>query len=107
MTGVFGSDIKSFIVSAAVGVTAFLAEHDKSLDRLWRLIGALGTILSISWGIYKSWYYAERNLPTRIEEFLARNDDRLQEARSILLARIIHRYQRCDSMDGDEAIVLA
>jgi tetratricopeptide (TPR) repeat protein len=84
-SGAFGEEMRQLLRAAWQDLNAFLETNEKQLDRVWRAIGALGTILSASWAIYKSWYYAEHNLPTRLAQFLVRNEQRLENARKALL----------------------
>lgn len=69
-------------------ISNFLQAHGTALDQLWKFLGGIGTILSGCWAIYKSWRFAESNMPKRIEEFLLKCDERLNEARPILLALV-------------------
>lgn len=60
-------------------------------DRIVRVLGATGTALTAAFGVYKGIYYADRNLPERLKQLLARADQRLQHDRQPLLAAIAER----------------
>ena len=59
--------------------------HGEKLERIARVLGALGTVMTATFGIYKAVYYADRNLPERLTQFLAQSDQRLMDVRSVLL----------------------
>ena len=86
--GIFGEPVERELKAAGSGLAAFLAANDAAIDRLWKLLSGIVTILSGCWAIYKSWRYAEINLPQRIEEFLKNIDARLDRIRPMLLDSI-------------------
>lgn len=86
--GVFQEALGEPFTGTWVKVRRFLTDNGTALDQLWKVLGGLATILSGCWAIYKSWRYAESNLPKRIEEFLQKCDKRLEHVRPILLATI-------------------
>jgi len=58
------------------------------LDRLARVLGAVGTALTAAFGVYKGIYYADRNLPERLKQLLGRADEHLKHSREPLLAAV-------------------
>lgn len=58
------------------------------LDRIARVLGAIGTALTAAFGVYKGIYYADHNLPERFKQFLQRADEKLRGDRKPLLAAI-------------------
>jgi hypothetical protein len=62
--------------------------HFETVDRAVRVLGAAGTAATAAFGVWKSLRYAERNLPQRLREFLAKTELRLLQDRSPLLAAI-------------------
>lgn len=79
--GYLGDDMKDFVQGTYRNIDAFLQIHEKQIDRFWKMMGALGTILSVGFAIYKWWHGSEANFPYRLAEFLQRNDARLRAAR--------------------------
>ena len=62
--------------------------HSEFLERLARVLGALGTLMTAAFGVYKGIYYADRNLPERLMQLLERTDQRLLGDRQPLLAAV-------------------
>jgi len=60
----------------------------ETVDRFARVLGATGTAITAAFGVYTGLYYARRNLPQRLREYLARTDERLLRDRAPLLAAI-------------------
>jgi hypothetical protein len=65
--------------------------HGEMLERIAKVLGALGTVMTAAFGIYKAVYYADRNLPERLAQLLERTDDKLMGSRAPLLAAIENR----------------
>ncbi len=64
---------------------AQLVRHGEWVERMARLLGALGTALTAAFGVYKGIYYADRNLPERLKVALQKTDERLRRDRVPLL----------------------
>lgn len=60
------------------------------LDRIARVLGAIGTALTAAFGVYKGIYYADHNLPERFKQFLQRADEKLRGDRKPLLLSPSH-----------------
>ncbi len=83
--GHFGETTRSIIVFTFQNIDDFIKAHQDALDRFWKLMGAIGTIASVSLAIYKTWRNLESNFPYRLAEFLNRNDKKLTLARPLLI----------------------
>ena len=86
--GGFGPETQKVIASAYTTIVNFLNGNDKEIGRLGILVGALGTVFSGSYAIYKVLYFAEKRMPQRIEEFLEHNERHLLDAGPMLLRAI-------------------
>ena len=62
--------------------------HSEFLERLARVLGAVGTLMTAAFGVYKGIYYADRNLPERLMQLLERTDQRLLGDRQPLLSAV-------------------
>ena len=58
------------------------------LEQLARVLGAIATLMTAAFGVYKGIYYADRNLPERLTQLLSRTDQRLVGDRQPLLAAV-------------------
>lgn len=92
--GHFGVDLQLLVAGTYSNIDGFLEANEKKVDRFWKVLGALGTIASLAFAIYKAWANAERNFPQRLREFLERNDPRLFDARHKLVDIISDRRRR-------------
>lgn len=88
--GWLGGEARERARSIIDPVFALLPNYEV-LDRLARVLGATGTALTAAFGVYKGIYYADRNLPERLKQVLARTDERLRKDRQPLLAAINDR----------------
>lgn len=75
-TGVFGEPAQTSILWLLYKLRAFYWHHEGDLNFAARTIGFIGTALGAVWTVHKGWHYAERNLPTRLNEL----NDRWKEA---------------------------
>jgi hypothetical protein len=60
----------------------------EKLERMVRLLGATVTAITAALGVYTGIYYAKRNMPARVREYLAEADQRLLADRTPLLAAV-------------------
>ncbi len=64
----------------------FLDKYYASLALIAQYTAPIFTIAAGSYAIYQKYHFAERNMPKRIEEFLAREDKRLTDSRSAVFS---------------------
>ena len=85
--GWLGKPIQGAIRDALDPLSGRIPNHE-FLDRLARVLGAVGTALTAAFGVYKGIYYADRNLPERLKQLLGRADERLKRSREPLLTAV-------------------
>ena len=86
--GLLGAEAASGTAAAWSEIRGFLVHNDRPVTQLVGVTGVIGTFFSGGWAIYKIWHFAEVRMPQRIAEFLAHNDQRLDEIRPMLIAAI-------------------
>jgi hypothetical protein len=68
--GLLGEDAQAQFRSLWVPLIAFYEAHKTAVDIAGAVLGAVASAVTAAFAIYKSWYYAEFNLPDRLREFI-------------------------------------
>lgn len=87
-TGIFGTGAETWAKRILGKAKELYSENGELLRYALAAFGALTTLLSGGWAIFKLWHFSERHMPQRIEEFLDRNAILLDGARPMLLKSI-------------------
>jgi hypothetical protein len=82
--GWLGPELQAICVRLFEPLTSKL-QHAESMERVARVLGAVGTLLTAAVGVYKGIYYADRNLPERLMNLFRQTDERLSRDRAPLL----------------------
>ncbi len=76
--GVLGSDLEARMSA----LWAELSNYQALIAKAFAIIGAIGSFLVGAFGLYRTWHYAEMNLPMRLQEFSARWQEAVLSSRS-------------------------
>ncbi|MEQ1715155.1 MAG: hypothetical protein ABL907_04095 [Hyphomicrobium sp.] len=87
--GWFGPSLQVLTREAADELFGYYAGNETGFNLAFRGIGLSGTILTGAYSIYKVWYYAERNLPKRLVDFIEHVESKIiVDDRNLLLAQV-------------------
>jgi tetratricopeptide (TPR) repeat protein len=86
--GTFGTSAEGWATDILRKAADLHTREGEPLKYGLAVFGALTTLLSGSWGVFKLWHFAEQRMPQRIEEFLLHNERHLIEAGPALLRAI-------------------
>jgi hypothetical protein len=84
-TGFLGDAWQNKLLSILRSSSTFYANHKDTIDLSFKTIGLLGSGIAGVFALHKGWFYAEQNLPKRLEEYLKRTNARSITTRKILI----------------------
>ena len=68
--GWWGAPAQAWLQSTTEPWIIFYQANEAASDLFVRSLGLAGTVLTGVYGLYKAYYYAERNLPKRLDDFI-------------------------------------
>ncbi len=76
--GYLGEDARVWVSWGVAQAT----EHRSAIEKAFAFIGAIGTLTISAFGVYKTWHFAEINLPIRLEELTSQWHDAVIRGRT-------------------------
>ena len=95
-TGILGPETQGTIQSRWNELATSYANNKVVADWILTLMGAVISAGSGAFAIYKSWYYAEINLPKRLQQLIEKDLEILQRNRPALVAAFTRRVGQTD-----------
>jgi hypothetical protein len=83
--GMLGESFSASLMRHTGALRLFYADHKEFIDPALKWVGFWISLYGAIWTVHKSWHYAERNLPARLEELNARWKDQVVRGRVVRL----------------------
>jgi len=87
-TGMLGEGAQTWLRSQYAPIVPWYREHSEALELAVKWIGAAFSAVFAVFAVYKSYYYAEFNLPDRIVDYVKRATRRAVRVRRLLISTL-------------------
>jgi tetratricopeptide (TPR) repeat protein len=87
--GVFGQPPAEKLAQSWQQGHAFYERNESALSLALRVVGGIGSFLAAVFTLYKAWYYAERNLPRRLEKMAKGHGLEVRKLRYDLVPQLV------------------
>lgn len=91
--GIFGEEVRQWMARLRGDVQRLRIEYKDQIDIGLQISGAVATLVMGAWTIHKSLYFANKQLPQRLAEYLDQREDRLMRMLPLRLADLRHGQQ--------------